>query len=157
MSKENQSTYEESVVYIKEDSFICCEDRPCRVLTIANSFVFGKHGIPMFRFTIQDLFNDEINQMLVRYQSNVTIPIVSFKEYQMIGIKVDTVELMDLEDYETKEMIINDSQKIVLQDAFDRSFQNDTNLIVKIISAMNQERIVHFKEENQNSTIKIKF
>eukprot|EP00121_Abeoforma_whisleri_P010139 Awhi_evm1s9343 len=117
--------------------------RPCKVVDCSKSKP-GKHGSAKLNYTGIDLFTDNKLQDINPAHAMVDTPIVSRKEWQVLDIDDDGfLSLMNDDGDQKDDLKLGDDK--VAADVQER-FANDEELIVTILSAVNEERIVSVKQ-----------
>ncbi|MGC8538621.1 MAG: translation initiation factor IF-5A [Candidatus Micrarchaeia archaeon] len=92
-----------SIKDIKPGKFIMIDGFPCKVVDIETSSP-GKHGAAKARITAIGVFDGKKRTLLKPTSSEVEAPVILKKRAQVVSITGDTVQLMDLETYETYEL-----------------------------------------------------
>src|SRR3989338_3406666 len=90
---------------LKPGGFVIIDEVPCRVDTVQISKP-GKHGGAKARLSAVGLFDDQRRIIVKPADSLVDVPVIEKKSMQVIAIIGDNVQLMDLQDYSTKEIAI---------------------------------------------------
>ncbi|MCC6012953.1 MAG: translation initiation factor IF-5A [Candidatus Verstraetearchaeota archaeon] len=88
---------------LKEGSFVIIDNTPCRVVSIEKSKT-GKHGSAKARVTAIGLFDGIKRSIVAPTDQKVEVPIIEKKSGQVLAILKDTVQVMDLQTYETFEV-----------------------------------------------------
>ena len=95
---------------LKPGGFVIVDDVPCRVDSVQLS-KSGKHGGAKARLVAVGLF-DNIKRIIVKPgAARVDVPVIVKKNMQVIAIIGSNVQLMDLQDYSTKEIAIPEELK----------------------------------------------
>ncbi|MEM5814489.1 MAG: translation initiation factor IF-5A [Candidatus Aenigmatarchaeota archaeon] len=108
------STTKQSIKTLKEGKLLMLEGEPCKVLDVAVS-ASGKHGAAKVRLDAVGMFDNKKRSIVKPADTEVEVPIVEKKNAQVVAITPPTVQLMDLETYETFESPIPDELKDKLQ------------------------------------------
>lgn len=95
---------------LKENRYIIIDDEPSRIVSISTSKP-GKHGEAKARIEAIGVFDGQKRSVIYPVRHKVSVPIMDKRNAQVLAIKGDAVELMDLETYETFEMKIPDEFK----------------------------------------------
>ena len=90
---------------VKEGRFILIDNVPCKVVEIETSAP-GKHGSAKVRITAIGIFDGQKRTLLKPSSADVEAPVIVKKRAQVVSITGNTVQLMDLESYETYELPI---------------------------------------------------
>ncbi len=115
---------------IKPGRFILIEGIPCRVVEMEFSAP-GKHGAAKVRVTAVGLFDNAKRTMLAPSHADIEVPIITKKKAQVVSLTSATVQLMDLESYETFEVPIPEEFRSNLKAGAE----------VEIIESMNKKAI----------------
>ncbi|KAF1078427.1 translation initiation factor IF-5A [Methanogenium sp. MK-MG] len=94
---------------LKEGRYVVVDDEPCKILSISTSKP-GKHGAAKSRIDVVGIF-DGIKRSIVQPVSAKTyVPIVERRSAQVISIAGNTVQFMDIKDYEMFDLDVTDVQ-----------------------------------------------
>lgn len=88
---------------LKEGSFVVIDGVACRVVSFDKSKT-GKHGSAKIRIVAMGIFDGIKRNMVAPSDQRVDVPLVEKRTAQVISITPDTVQLMDLGNYETFEV-----------------------------------------------------
>ena len=88
---------------IREGSFIIIDDVPCKVVEVEKSKP-GKHGSAKARIVAIGIFDGVKRSIVTPVDAKVEVPIVEKKTAQVLAVTGDSVQLMDMETYETFEL-----------------------------------------------------
>jgi len=88
---------------IREGSFIIIDDAPCKVVEVEKSKP-GKHGSAKARIVAIGIFDGVKRSIVTPVDAKVEVPIVEKKTAQVLAVTGDSVQLMDMETYETFEL-----------------------------------------------------
>jgi len=88
---------------LKEGSFIIIDEVPCKIVSIEKSKT-GKHGSAKARIVAIGLFDGVKRSIVVPADSKVDVPVVDKRSGQVISVTPTSVQVMDLETYETFEL-----------------------------------------------------
>jgi len=94
---------------IKEGSYIVIDGEPCRVVQVDKSKP-GKHGSAKVRLVAINIFTGSKKSYVGPAGSRVEIPIIDKRVGQVIAITPNMIQLMDLETYETFEVVNVDEE-----------------------------------------------
>ncbi|MBC7128732.1 MAG: translation initiation factor IF-5A [Thermoplasmatales archaeon] len=95
---------------LKENRYIIIDEEPCKILSIATSKP-GKHGEAKARIDAVGIFDNQKRSVIYPVKHKVAIPIIEKKTAQVISVRGDKVQLMDMETYETFDMDIPEEFK----------------------------------------------
>ncbi len=90
---------------VKEGRFILIDGVPCRVVQVETSAP-GKHGAAKMRVTAVGVFDGNKRAFVKPSSGDIEVPIIIKKKAQVVSISGETVQLMNLETYETYEVPI---------------------------------------------------
>jgi len=86
------------------------DGEPCKVLDITCSKP-GKHGGAKARIEVVGIFDKRRRSVVKPASTEIDVPIVEKKTGQVVAITGETVQIMDLESYETFDCTIPDELK----------------------------------------------
>ena len=96
---------------LKVNRYILIDEEPCKILSISTSKP-GKHGEAKARIEAVGIFDGQKKSIVHPVKHKVHVPIIDKRSAQILSIMgSETVQLMDLETYETFEMPIPDEYK----------------------------------------------
>lgn len=101
----------EDVRNIKEGKYIIIDDVPCRITSIAKSKP-GKHGSAKAQIVAEDIFTGAKKTLLTPVDDKVEVPMINKRNGQVLTVIGDTVQLMDMETYETFELPMPEDSEI---------------------------------------------
>lgn len=90
----------EEVGKLKEGRYIVLDDHPCKVKRMQTSAP-GKHGHAKARISAVSLFDGSKHSTIKPTDARVTVPILDKRKGQVLSVSDKSVQLMDLESYET--------------------------------------------------------
>lgn len=90
---------------IRVGGYVIIDDHPCRVVESEKSKT-GKHGSAKVRIVGISLLDGSKHVFVGPADSSVIVPIIDKRTAQVTAILGDTVQLMDLENYEVYELPI---------------------------------------------------
>ena len=91
------------VGHFKEGSFILIDGFVCQVKSTEKSKP-GKHGAAKARITAIGVFDDSKRQLLKGTGDEHEVPIIVRGNAQIVAVMGDTLSMMDMENYETREI-----------------------------------------------------
>jgi translation initiation factor 5A len=95
---------------IKPGKYLLIDGIPCKVVELDFSSP-GKHGAAKVRITAVGVFDNQKRTMLATSHADVEVPIITKKKAQIVSLTDTTVQLMDLENYDTFEVTIPEDLK----------------------------------------------
>lgn len=96
---------------IKEGQYVIIDKEPCRVVECEKSKP-GKHGSAKARIVAIGVFDNVKRSIVSPVDAKIEVPIIEKRVGQVISITPTTVQLMDLETYETLETTIPAEEEI---------------------------------------------
>lgn len=90
---------------LRENRYIIIDDEPCKIISITTSKP-GKHGEAKARIEAIGVFDGQKRSVVHPVKHKVQVPIIDKRSAQVLALTGDTVQLMDLETYETFELPI---------------------------------------------------
>ena len=140
------STYPMQAGSVKKNAYCILKGRPCKVVDIATSKT-GKHGHAKARFTGIDIFTGNKLEDMCPTSHNMDIPIVNRVEYQLVDITGEGfVSLMTSEGVTKEDMRLPTGD---LGEQVKEMFEEGKPVIISVISAMGEEKIVAAKENRE--------
>jgi len=88
---------------LKVGSFIVIDGEPCRIVEMSKAKT-GKHGSAKAHVVAIGIFSGSKKTLVAPVSQRVEVPIINKRTAQVLAITGDTVQLMDLETYETFEV-----------------------------------------------------
>ena len=95
---------------LKVNRYIIIDGEPCKIVSITTSKP-GKHGEAKARIEAIGVFDGQKRSIVHPVKHKVQVPIIDKRTAQVISIMGDTVQLMDMETYDTFEMSIPEEFK----------------------------------------------
>ncbi len=96
---------------LRVNRYMIIDDEPCKIMSISTSKP-GKHGESKARIEAIGVFDGQKRSVVHPVKHIVHVPIIDKRNAQVLSLMgSDTVQLMDLETYETFEMPIPDEYK----------------------------------------------
>jgi len=96
---------------LKVNRYMIIDDEPCKIMSITTSKP-GKHGEAKARIEAVGIFDRQKRSVVHPVKHKIHVPIIDKRNAQVLALMgSDTVQLMDLETYETFEMPIPDEFK----------------------------------------------
>ena len=92
---------------LKVNRYIIIDDEPCKIVSISTSKP-GKHGEAKARIEVIGVFDGQKRSVIFPVRHKVSVPIMDKRNAQVLSLKGNKAEMMDLETYETFEMTIPD-------------------------------------------------
>ena len=95
---------------LRVNRYMIIDEEPCKILSISTSKP-GKHGEAKARIEAMGVFDGQKRSIVHPVKHKVSVPIIDKRSAQIVAIMGDHVQLMDMETYETFEMIIPEEYK----------------------------------------------
>ncbi len=89
--------------HLKPGNFVLIDGEACQVRSSEKSKP-GKHGATKVRVVATGVFRSTKKTLLKSTDADVEIPIIQRKNAQVVAVMGDTVQIMDLETYETADL-----------------------------------------------------
>ena len=99
---------------LKPNRYILVDEEPCRILSIQTSKP-GKHGESKARLEVVGLFDGQKRSIVHPVTHKVKVPVIDKRKAQVLSVRGDTAQLMDLQTYETFELPIPEDMKGAVQ------------------------------------------
>jgi translation initiation factor 5A len=99
---------------LKVNRYMIIDDEPCKIMSISTSKP-GKHGEAKARIEAIGIFDGQKRSVVHPVKHKIQVPIIDKRTAQVVAIMGSNVQLMDMETYETFEMVIPDEYKGQLQ------------------------------------------
>lgn len=116
---------------MKKGSYVIIDDAPCEVKKIQTSKP-GKHGSTKARIQAEGIFDGKTRNLVDSVDTKCEIPVVERKTGQVVADMGDTLQIMDMDDYENFEMDKPD-------------FDIDQGEEIEYLEALGQRKIVRKK------------
>ncbi len=95
---------------LKVNRYMIIDNEPCKIVSISTSKP-GKHGEAKARIDAIGVFDGQKRSVVHPVKHKVQVPLIDKRTAQVLAIMGETVQLMDMETYETFEMPIPDEFK----------------------------------------------
>lgn len=135
-------TYPIQCSALRKNTFVVIKGRPCKIVDMSTSKT-GKHGHAKVHLVAIDIFTGKKLEDLSPSTHNMEVPVVKRTEYQLLDIDDGFLSLMTM-DGETKDDVRAPDGELGenIQNAFDEG----KDLMVTVITSMNEEAAISFKE-----------
>ncbi|CCH59060.1 hypothetical protein TBLA_0B02180 [Henningerozyma blattae CBS 6284] len=135
-------TFPQQCSALRKGGFVCIKGRPCKIVDMSTSKT-GKHGHAKVHLVALDIFTGKKMEDLSPSTHNMECPFVKRTEFQLLDIDDGFLSLMTM-DGETKDDV--KAPEGELGENLQAAFDEGKDLNVTIISAMNEEAAISFKE-----------
>lgn len=96
---------------LKPNRFVIIDDEPCKIISITTSKP-GKHGEAKARIEAWGLFDNVKRSIVHPVTHRVRVPLIDRRRGQVVHLRSDAeAQIMDLENYETFDLPIDDEFK----------------------------------------------
>ena len=95
---------------LRVNRYVIIDEEPCKIVGLTTSKP-GKHGEAKARIEAIGIFDGQKRSIVHPVKHKVHVPMIDKRSAQVLAIMGDTVQLMDMETYETFEMPIPDEFK----------------------------------------------
>lgn len=86
---------------LKVNGYVLIDEVPCQIKSIEKSKP-GKHGTAKARITAIGVFNNQKKSLLKNTNADAEVPIIKKGTAQLVAVMGDTLQIIDTETYETK-------------------------------------------------------
>jgi len=95
---------------LKEGKYVLIDDEPCVIKSISHAKT-GKHGSAKARIDAIGIFDGTKRSIVQPVTDKTYVPIVERKNAQVLAVKGDVCQVMDMADYSTLELKIPEDLK----------------------------------------------
>ena len=95
---------------LKVGRYLNIDDEPCKIISMTTSKP-GKHGSAKASIEATSIFTGAKKSITSPVSAKVQVPMIDKRKGQILSIRDDEVQLMDLETFETFSMAINDDHE----------------------------------------------
>ena len=141
------TTYPSEAGQIRKGGHIVIKGHPCKVLNVSVSKT-GKHGHAKCNFTAVDIFTGRKYEDVIPSTHTTSVPNVTRADYTLVDIGEDGFLSMMTESGDLKEDLQLPEYPEELAGDIRTAFEEGQELILTVLSAMDHEQIVAFKEDN---------
>ncbi|MBI4416568.1 MAG: translation initiation factor IF-5A [Euryarchaeota archaeon] len=99
------SWVQQEIRELKVNRYILVDEEPCKILSIQTSKP-GKHGEAKARLDVIGLFDGQKRSIVHPVTHKVKVPVIDKRKAQVLSLRGDVAQLMDLQTYETFELPI---------------------------------------------------
>ncbi len=92
---------------LRVNGYMIIDDEPCKILSISTSKP-GKHGEAKARIEAVGLFDGQKRSVVHPVKHKVGVPMIDKRQGQVITASGDSAQIMDLETYETFDMMVDE-------------------------------------------------
>lgn len=95
---------------LRENRYMMIDDEPCKIVGMSTSKP-GKHGEAKARIEAVGIFDYQKRSVVHPVRHKVSVPIIDKRSAQIVAIMGNSVQLMDMDSYQTFEIPIPDEFK----------------------------------------------
>ncbi|MDR0791358.1 MAG: translation initiation factor IF-5A [Methanomassiliicoccaceae archaeon] len=95
---------------LKVGRYLNIDGEPCKIISMTTSKP-GKHGSAKASIEATSIFTGAKRSVISPVSSKVQVPMIDKRKGQILSIRGDEIQLMDLETFETFSMAINDDHE----------------------------------------------
>jgi translation initiation factor 5A len=106
---------------LRVNGYLIIDDEPCKILSISTSKP-GKHGEAKARIEAVGLFDGTKRSIVHPVKHRVGVPMIDKRQGQVITASGASAQVMDLETYETFEMVVEEEFQDKLEAGQDISY-----------------------------------
>jgi translation initiation factor 5A len=127
---------------LRKNGHVVIKGRPCKIVDMSTSKT-GKHGHAKVHLVAIDIFTGKKLEDICPSTHNMDVPNVHRNEYQLVNVDEGFLNLMTNDGTAKDDVKVPDSDlgKQIIAD-----FENGSDLLVTIISAMGEEQAISVKE-----------
>jgi translation initiation factor 5A len=92
---------------LRVNGYMIIDDEPCKILSISTSKP-GKHGEAKARIEAVGLFDGQKRSVVHPVKHKVGVPMIDKRQAQVITASGDSAQIMDLETYETFDILVDE-------------------------------------------------
>jgi translation initiation factor 5A len=92
---------------LRVNGYMIIDDEPCKIMSISTSKP-GKHGEAKSRIEAVGLFDGQKRSVVHPVKHKVGVPMIDKRQGQVITASGDMAQIMDLETYETFDMMVDE-------------------------------------------------
>ncbi|MBN2518012.1 MAG: translation initiation factor IF-5A [Candidatus Altiarchaeota archaeon] len=100
---------------LKKGNYIVIDNEPCKIVDMSSSKP-GKHGAAKVRIESFGLFDNKKHSLLTTGSDKAEVPIIERRPHQVLSISGNMAQLMNMETYETLELLIPEDMKEKVQE-----------------------------------------
>lgn len=96
---------------LKIGQYVIMEDEPCRIVEYEKSKP-GKHGSAKARIVGISVFTGNKKSVISPVDSKLEVPLIEKKTGQIISVQGENIQVMDLENYQTFEVLAPSEEEL---------------------------------------------
>lgn len=138
-------TYPQQCSALRKNGHVVIKGRPCKIVDMSTSKT-GKHGHAKVHLVATDIFTGRKYEDISPSTHNMDVPNVTRREYQLINIDDGYLNLMSNDGSSKDDVKVPEGE---LGEQINAQFEEGKDLMVTIVSAMEEEHCLAFKEAPQ--------
>eukprot|EP01009_Symbiontida_sp_KSa7_P000026 NODE_1006_length_700_cov_933.307220_g786_i0.p1 GENE.NODE_1006_length_700_cov_933.307220_g786_i0~~NODE_1006_length_700_cov_933.307220_g786_i0.p1 ORF type:complete len:178 (+),score=48.77 NODE_1006_length_700_cov_933.307220_g786_i0:34-534(+) len=138
-------TYPQQCSALRKNGHVVIKGRPCKIVDMSTSKT-GKHGHAKVHLVATDIFTGRKYEDISPSTHNMDVPNVTRREYQLINIDDGYLNLMSNDGSSKDDVKVPEGE---LGDQITNDFEDGKDLMVTIVSAMEEEHCLAYKEAPQ--------
>jgi translation initiation factor 5A len=108
------STTQGEIRQLKVGRYVVIDEEPCKILDITTSKP-GKHGAAKARIEAVGMFDGAKRSMVAPVTEKCKIPMMDKRKVQVLSMRGDQAQVMDMETYENFDLPVSDNEKAALK------------------------------------------
>ncbi|KAJ8462078.1 hypothetical protein ONZ45_g2842 [Pleurotus djamor] len=133
---------------LRKNGHVVIKGRPCKIVDMSTSKT-GKHGHAKVHLVAIDIFTGKKLEDISPSTHNMDVPNVRRNEYQLVNIDDGYLNLMSADGTSKDDVKVPEGE---LGTQIQTDFDDGKDLLVTIISAMNEEQAISYKEAPKGSS-----
>ncbi|PWN32898.1 putative HYP2-translation initiation factor eIF5A.1 [Meira miltonrushii] len=130
---------------LRKNGHVVIKGRPCKIVDMSTSKT-GKHGHAKVHLVAIDIFTGKKYEDISPSTHNMDVPNVQRNEYQLVNIDDGFLNLMSNDGSSKDDVKVPEGE---IGEQISSQFDDGKDLMVTIVSAMNEEQAISFKEAPQ--------
>lgn len=130
---------------LRKNGHVVIKGRPCKIVDMSTSKT-GKHGHAKVHLVAIDIFTGKKYEDISPSTHNMDVPNVQRNEYQLVNIDDGFLNLMSNDGASKDDVKVPEGD---IGEQISSQFDDGKDLMVTIVSAMNEEQAISFKEAPQ--------
>ncbi|OMH79655.1 Eukaryotic translation initiation factor 5A-2 [Zancudomyces culisetae] len=135
-------TYPMQCSALRKNGFVVIKGRPCKIVDMSTSKT-GKHGHAKVNLVGIDIFTGKKFEDVSPSTHNMDVPNVKREEYSLLNIEDSFMSLMNADGSTKEDVRVPEGE---LGEQLEAAFDEGKELVVTILSSMNEEACITFKE-----------
>jgi len=136
------STFPMQCSALRKGGHVVIKGRPCKIIDMSTSKT-GKHGHAKVHLIATDIFTGKKLEDICPSTHNMNVPNVKREEYQLVNIDDGFLNLMTQEGVPKDDVRVPEGE---LGENIHKDFDDGKELIVSILTAMEEEAAIAYKE-----------